>query len=99
MVAKSKADMDNNKGVLRSKQAAALPTQEGLTWQYQSTGFFPFDFDFDVDVIGTWKDDITIVCDGSNKVTRIFSLPPPPALKHDNDNLQFEIAALNFHNP
>ena len=61
MVAEEPDQMNNNKGYLRTKSAAELPTQDGLTWQYQSSSRLRA-------VTGTWKDDSAIVCIGANKV-------------------------------
>ena len=61
MVAEVFDQMNTNKGYLRTKSAAELPTQDGLTWQYQSSSRLRA-------VTGTWKDDSAIVCIGANKV-------------------------------
>ena len=61
MVASSEEQIKSNKGVLRTKSAAELPTQNGITWQYLSSSRIRA-------VTGTWKDDNAIVCVGSNKV-------------------------------
>ena len=66
MATATKAHMDRGKGILRSKSAADLPTQEGLKWQYYSSGTFAA-------VTGAWRDDDAMVCtpleQGRNKVT------------------------------
>ena len=76
MVAAYSDEMNNNKGYLRTKSAAELPTQDGLTWQYQSSSRLRA-------VTGTWKDDSAIVCIGANKVISPSlspSLSPSPSL-------------------
>ena len=61
MVAEGRDQMNRGKGVLKSKSAADLPTQSGLKWQYQSSSRIRA-------MMGTWKDDSAIVCEGNNKV-------------------------------
>ena len=61
MVAEDRDQMNLGKGVLQSTSAAELPTQSGLKWQYQSSSRIRA-------VMGTWKDDSAIVCEGNNKV-------------------------------
>ena len=73
MVAEVFDQMNTNKGYLRTKSAAELPTQDGLTWQYQSSSRLRA-------VTGTWRDDRAIVCGGANKVTLTLNrhLKPDP---------------------
>ena len=69
MVANLPSEMNTNEGVLRSKSAAELPTQDGLQWQYHAT-------------VGLrlWKDDRAIVCEGTNKVPMLETLTLTPIL-------------------
>ena len=62
VVAENSGQMNTNKGFLRTKSAAELPTQDGIKWQYQSSSNFRA-------VTGTWRDDSAIVCEGANKVS------------------------------
>ena len=75
MVADNPDQMTKNKGYLRTKSAAELPTQDGLTWQYQSSSRLRA-------VTGTWINDRAIVCD---VVLGIFT-PPEVGLNYSKSS-------------